>query len=122
MLGWDSTVTVVLRSYDPDGDRLTTTLNKTPSYGQIFDLQGERLYPGDVVEVVNETAQIVYVQDSADGSTLRDNFTYAVTDGGDPVTASVVIEPYALPEPTDRTVTQPAGAHAHTHARVHAAP
>ena len=101
LLNCNGTSFIKLPSYDPDGDLLNTTLGTLPEHGHVFDMHGKQLFPGDLVsdkEVLYKTSA------QSQGLSSRDNFTYIVTDGGDPVTASVIVEPYSLPEPTDRVI------------------
>ena len=77
-------------------------------------MDGRQLVPGDpIVGVAKGEASspgVVYVADPlgaldplgpSGAPGLNDTFVYAVTDGGAPVMASVVVRAYALPVPKD---------------------
>ena len=78
-------------------------------------MSGREIFVGDLISrpVANtdqdqdqgEGAQVLYIaftfETNRDATGLNDTFSYAVTDGGDPVSAGVFIRPYMFPEPTD---------------------
>lgn len=77
-----------LRSYDPDGDALNTTLISEPRHGVLFDKRGVQINAGDRIETDNDESgdgppMVLYVLDPSnetshiDGS---DHFSFAVTD------------------------------------------
>ena len=79
---------VTLRAYDPDGDPLNTTLHAAPTCGAIFDLFGRQILEGELINDGGANAdgvQVMYVLDEAYSPTedAYDNFSYAVTDGGE---------------------------------------
>mmetsp|Transcript_105236 Transcript_105236/g.303549 ORF Transcript_105236/g.303549 Transcript_105236/m.303549 type:complete len:370 (-) Transcript_105236:4211-5320(-) len=115
-LNCNGTALVTLRSYDPDDEPLNTSLLTAPSHGRLVDVvSGREILVGDLISrpVANtdqdqdqgEGAQVIYIaftfEKNRDATGLNDTFSYAVTDGGDPVSARVFIRPYMFPEPTD---------------------
>ena len=115
-LNCNGTALVTLRSYDPDDEPLNTSLLTAPSHGRLVDVvSGREILVGDLISrpVANtdqdqdqgEGAQVIYIaftfEKNRDATGLNDTFSYAVTDGGDPVSARAFIRPYMFPEPTD---------------------
>ena len=95
---------LTLRSYDPDGDDLLTTIVSAPSSGRLVDVAGSvELSSGSIVLDTNATANKRVIYFTPDDATwVGDNFTYSVSDGGHPYLARVVLVRHQIPPAVER--------------------
>jgi hypothetical protein len=102
----DSSNLVTLGSFDPEDDDLVTTITRAPAFGSLVDSAGATLTAGQVVlDATRRQSKRVWYVPSSFGGWVGDNFTYSVSDGGPDANASVVLERYAMPQPSNKTLT-----------------
>ena len=57
-LGTNGSVEVLLRSHDPDGDPLNTTLATHPAHGKLYDIEGVPLFVGDRIRDPSSCSEV----------------------------------------------------------------
>ncbi|KAL1507311.1 hypothetical protein AB1Y20_008157 [Prymnesium parvum] len=99
---------ISLSSFDPEDDDLATTIVTMPSHGALFDANGTALLAGMTVnDGARRQSKRVWYHTAEFSNWTGDSFTYAVSDGGEPVTGTVVLERYHIQPPPDRQLVAP---------------
>ena len=97
---------IVLRSADADGDDLVTNITSLPTAGTITDATGNALSLHSLVADGSKTQDKRVIYTATDYATFTtDTFTYTVSDGGAPVTATIKLDKYTLPAAAAKTYT-----------------
>lgn len=96
---------VTLGSLDPEDDDLTTRIVSAPASGTLTDAAGNVLTGGSTVHDAErrQNKRVWYIPSTYDSWT-GDTFTYDVSDGGPPVSASVMLERFEIPRPSNRSM------------------
>ena len=105
----DQNIVIELKSFDPDGDDLTTTIKTLPSAGNLYTLDEMSMSAlnllGEGDEVIdlsrNESKRVVFQAPSNFFDDVL--FTYTVSDGDTPVEAIVRLIKHEIFQPTNIT-------------------
>ena len=100
-----------LKSFDPDGDDLSTSIISIPTVGTLHPIDGDgqagadRLASGDAVidQERTESKRIVYRAPANFAS--EQTFDFAVSDGGEAIQATIRLVPHVMFQPSSKTET-----------------